>query len=153
LCDVHLGVKELNLPPYAFKLKGTETQTQIFDEVRRKWLVCTPEEWVRQHLVMYLISNGYPSGLIGIEQHLKVNDMRRRADIVVYSKDQKPFLLVECKAPEIKLGQKTLNQAVAYNSTLNVPNVMISNGIQHFIIGKSKEGKPVYLSALPEFPT
>lgn len=146
-------VQELNLPPYPFKLKGTETQTQIFDELRKKWLVCTPEEWVRQHLVMYLIQNGYPKGLIGIEQQLKVNGMSRRADVVIYTTDRQPFLLVECKAPEIKLSQKTLNQAVAYNSVLSVPNVMISNGIQHFIITTDIHGNPHYLSELPEFPS
>jgi hypothetical protein len=99
--------------------------------LRKKWLVLTPEEWVRQHAVQYLIQQkGYSSGLIHLEKGLKVNGLSKRADIVCYNRKMEPQLLVECKAPEIKLSQATFDQAARYNMTLRVPLLMITNGIE-----------------------
>jgi hypothetical protein len=147
-------MKELNLPTYAFKLTRTEDQTQIFDEVRRKWVVLTPEEWVRQHVLVYLRDNlGYPGGLLQVEGSLKLNGMKRRADVVAYDRTGKPFLLIECKAPEVALSQKVLDQAARYHLVLGVPYILITNGLEHFCIDTTNEGRPQYLHSIPVFPT
>lgn len=142
----------LNLPPYPFKVKQLGESHQLFDEIRRKWVVLTPEEWVRQHLAMYLISLGYPRGLIAVERSLKLNGMTRRSDLLVFTHTGKPFLLAECKAPGVRITQETLDQAARYNLTLGVPFILISNGIKHYCLSTNQEGKSTYLEGIPEFP-
>jgi hypothetical protein len=126
-------VNLLQFPQYPFKLRGNTGSEEIWDEVRRKWVVCTPEEWVRQHCVRYLIEElGYPPGLLSVEKGLKVNGLSRRTDVVVYSRKQEPLLIVECKAPEVALSQSTFDQVARYNLTLRVPYLLITNGLNHY---------------------
>ncbi|MCH2198911.1 MAG: type I restriction enzyme HsdR N-terminal domain-containing protein [Flavobacteriales bacterium] len=143
---------ELNLPPHPFKLKRVEGQTQIFDTFRKKWLVLTPEEWVRQHFAMYLCALGYPTGLISLERLVKINGMSKRADIVVFDPQGKPFLLVECKAPSISIAQDTIDQAARYNSQLRVPHILLTNGLQHFSLQSDANGAMTFQENIPVYP-
>jgi hypothetical protein len=143
---------ELSLPPYPFKLKTVNQQTQIFDEVRKRWYICTPEEWVRQHVVMFLnLHFSYPLGLFALEKSLQFKGMKRRTDILMYNAKGEAKLLVECKAPEIALNQDVLDQAARYNMTLGVPFILITNGLQHYCLSVNKENKVKYLDAIPHF--
>ena len=101
----------------------------IFDSLRKKLLALTPEEWVRQHWINFLIDHqGYPKGLISLEKGLKYNQLQKRTDLVVFDREGHPYLLIECKAPEVELSQKVLQQALAYRSTLLTPYIILSNG-------------------------
>ena len=105
----------------------------IFDELRKKWVVLTPEEWVRQHFVRYLIDHkNYPASLIGVEVTFKINSLTRRADILVYNRVGNPVLIVECKAPGIKINSRVFDQVVAYNFRFNLKNIIVTNGLKHF---------------------
>lgn len=142
-------MQPLNLPTYPFRLKRVQGEVHIFDEVRGKWLVNTPEEWVRQHLVMYLIHHlGYAKGRIGIEQGLTLSGITRRADVVTYDSNGKPYLLIECKAPHIKLTEAVFDQAVQYNHVLGMPFLAVSNGLQHHCC-TWQDGQVVFLESLP----
>ncbi|PWJ45041.1 type I restriction enzyme HsdR N-terminal domain-containing protein [Sediminitomix flava] len=146
-------MKRLNLPHYDYKLQRKDDKVWILDQIRKKYLVLTPEEWVRQHFINFLITEGYPKSLIGVEGGLKVNQMQKRSDILVYDRKGKPFLLVECKAPEVKLSNKTFEQAAAYNSVLKAPFLIITNGLQHFVCKINFEnGSYDFLDGLPQFP-
>lgn len=126
-------MRELNLPPYPFKIRQAESKTQIFDPIRKKYLVLTPEEWVRQHFIQYLIhEKHYPASLIAVEIGLKYNSMQKRADIVVYDKQAKPYLMVECKAPEVQLSQDTFHQIAVYNMAFKVNFLIVTNGLEHY---------------------
>jgi hypothetical protein len=106
----------------------------VFDEIRRKWLQLTPEEWVRQHLVHYLVKHlGYPASSIAIEKELRLNDTKKRFDVVVFNRRLQPFLIVECKAPYIALNHEVIQQAQRYNLILKAPFLMISNGVNDLV--------------------
>lgn len=123
----------LQFPQYPFKLRGEAGAEEMWDEIRRKWVVCTPEEWVRQHCIRFMVEAcGYPPGLLAVEKGLKVNGLSRRTDVVVYSRQQQPILIVECKAPEVALSQATFDQVARYNLTLRVPYLLITNGLSHY---------------------
>jgi hypothetical protein len=108
----------------------------IFDALRKKWLTLTPEEWVRQHVINYLISvKNYPGSLIAVEKEIELNDLKKRFDIVVY-KDKIPYILVECKAPFIELNASVAEQALRYNLVLNSGFVMITNGVSDIIFDR-----------------
>jgi hypothetical protein len=142
-------VKSLNLPAYAFQTRQEGDHHEILDEIRRKWLVLTPEEWVRQHVLMYLVHDrGYPASLMEVEKGLQVGKTAKRADIVISSTQGKPIMIVECKAPEIKLNQEVMDQAGRYNITLKVPFLLISNGLQHFCCALQK-GTWSFLDEIP----
>ncbi|MCK6649416.1 MAG: type I restriction enzyme HsdR N-terminal domain-containing protein [Bacteroidia bacterium] len=127
-------MRALNLPGYSFKLKESSGKVQILDELRKKYVVLTPEEWVRQHIVRYLIQEKkYPASLIAIEIGLKYNQLQKRADVLVYDRQGAPFLLVECKAPEIKITQDVFHQIAVYNMTFKVRYLLVTNGMDHFI--------------------
>ncbi len=145
-------MQPLNFPTYSFQLREDGSSRQIYDVFRRKWLVLTPEEWVRQHAAMYLIDLGYPSGLLALEKSLVLNGMQRRADIIVYDRQGLPFLLVECKSTDVKISQKTLDQAARYNLTLKVPYLFITNGLNHYCLQQNNSENHVYIQGLPEFP-
>jgi len=145
-------VQPLNFPTYNFQLREDGTTRLIYDVFRRKWLVLTPEEWVRQHAAMYLIDLGYPRGLLALEKSLLLNGMKRRADIIVYDRAGLPFLLVECKSTDVKISQQTVDQAARYNLTLKVPYVFITNGLQHYCLKQSDTENHEYIQGLPEFP-
>lgn len=124
---------ELNLPPYPFKLHQKNNVVFIFDELRKKDLVLTPEEWVRQHFVQYLIiQKKYPKTLTKLEGGLKLNRLQKRTDILIFDKSGKAQVLVECKATSIKITQDVFDQAARYNMIHKVKYLVISNGLQHF---------------------
>ncbi len=142
---------DLNLPHYPFKLRKNEDRNEIFDEVRKKWLVCTPEEWVRQHFIQWLIhEKKYPPSNIAIEGGLKTNQLQKRTDIICY-KQGTPLLLVECKAPSIKLSQETFNQLFRYNSKVQAQLLAVTNGISHIFVKTDINGKIEQLSSLPNY--
>lgn len=123
----------LSFPQYAFNIEEKAGKTCIYDTIRRKWLVLTPEEWVRQHTVNYLVNElGYPASLIHIEGGLTLNGTQKRFDILLYDNTGKPMLLVECKAPSVKISQAVFNQAARYNMVYKVPYIFVTNGLQHF---------------------
>jgi type I site-specific restriction endonuclease len=126
-------LQPLNLPPYPFKLTEREGRLYVFDELRKKELLLTPEEWVRQHFIQYLIGvKNYPKGLIKIEGGLKLNNRARRTDIVVFNREGNKILLVECKAPEVSITQHVFDQVARYNMVHQVPLLAVSNGLQHY---------------------
>ncbi|MDP1799845.1 MAG: type I restriction enzyme HsdR N-terminal domain-containing protein [Bacteroidota bacterium] len=120
----------LKYPLFNTKLKKQKGQTFIFDEVRKKWLLLTPEEWVRQHLIHYLIlEKKYPVSLISIEKEIILNDLKKRYDIVIYNKQLMPVVVIECKAPYIELDKNVVEQALRYNLIIKAKYLMISNGV------------------------
>jgi hypothetical protein len=126
-------LQPLNLPPHPFKLTEQNGQLYIFDILRKKLLLLTPEEWVRQHFVQYLMQvKGYPKTLIKLEGGLKVNGMAKRSDIVVFNKMGQKALMVECKAPGVAITQKVFDQIALYNITHRIPLLAVSNGLQHY---------------------
>lgn len=123
----------LNLPPYPFKLKHSEGVTYIFDEIRKKFLVLTPEEWVRQHFVQFIINErNYPKSLIRLEGGLKLNTLQKRSDIVAFNSKGEKILMVECKAPHIPINQKVFDQIARYNIIHRIPLLAVTNGLQHY---------------------
>ncbi len=126
-------LQPLNLPPHPFKLTEQNGQLYIFDLLRKKQLLLTPEEWVRQHFVQYLMQvKGYPKTLIKLEGGLKVNGMAKRSDIVIFNKLGQKALMVECKAPGVAITQKVFDQIALYNITHRIPLLAVSNGLQHY---------------------
>jgi len=126
-------MQELNLPSYPFNVKRNADVLQIFDIIRKKWVVLQPEEWVRQHVVWYLIEEkGYPASLIAIEKSLLVNNLQKRFDIVLHNNIGKPLVIVECKAPGIKISEDTLHQALRYNSIIRAPYIFLTNGLEMY---------------------
>ena len=127
-------MQKLNFPAYEFQLKKQTDKVYIFDIIRKKFVVLTPEEWVRQHTLRYLIEEKkYPQNLIAVEKQLKINQTKRRFDIVVFNKNMQPEILVECKAPNIKITQITFDQANQYNWLLKAPYLFLTNGLKHYI--------------------
>ena len=125
---------KLNLPIAKLKLFKKNNTTYVNCLIRNKKIILTPEEWVRQHLISYLDSNfNYSKSRMAVEYELKYNKLSKRADIVFFDKKLMPYLLVECKAPEVKLDKNVLHQIVTYNAKLNAPFLLISNGIEHYI--------------------
>lgn len=123
----------LNLPHYPFKISKKENQYYIFDEVRRKHLVLTPEEWVRQHFIRFLINEKkIPAGLLQIEGGLNLNNTRKRSDILLYNAKGEKVLIVECKAPSVSVTQDTFDQAARYNSVYKAPWLAVTNGLTHY---------------------
>lgn len=123
----------LNLPPYPFKLTDQNGQLSLFDEIRKRNIIITPEEWVRQHFVQYLIiQKGYPKSLIKLEGGLKLHGQSKRSDIVVFNSSGEKILLVECKAPSVSISQATFDQAARYNMVHKVTLLVVSNGLQHY---------------------
>lgn len=124
---------KLNLPSFSFKFKSMENKLYIFDMLRKKYVVLTPEEWVRQNFARYLIGNkNYPKSIIAIEKQLKINNTTKRTDILLFDKNGNPDIIVECKAPSIKINQETFDQIARYNLKLNANYLIITNGLQHF---------------------
>ena len=143
----------LNLNPYSFKIKNEQGTTFIFDDIRKKFLVLTPEEWVRQHFVQYLIrEKNYPKSCISLETGLKLNSLQKRTDIVVFSQSGARILMIECKAPSVKISQAAFDQIARYNIIHKVPLLAVSNGLQHYyceIDFKKKDYR--FISELPVY--
>lgn len=123
----------LNLPPFPFKLSEQGGVIYVFDELRKKKLVLTPEEWVRQHFIQFLIlQKKYPKTLIKLEGGLKLNQLQKRTDILIFNKEGKADVLVECKATTVKIDQKVFDQAARYNMIHQVNYLLVSNGLVHY---------------------
>jgi hypothetical protein len=146
-------MQKLNLPAYNFRIDIKGSRTCIFDSVRRRFVFLTPEEWVRQNFIQYLINEKqYPQSLMAVEKQLSLNGKLFRFDLVSYSREGKPYLVAEFKAPEIKISQETFDQVVRYNSALQVKIVIVSNGMQHFVCEIDNEGGSyIYLNEIPSF--
>ena len=143
---------KLNLPNVVLKTKLVEGTTQVFDVVRKKYFKLTLEEWVRQHFIHYLNQDkNYPLGLMGIEKMIKYNNLKTRADIVIYNINREPSMIVECKAPDIKITQDTFDQIARYNFSLRARYLVVTNGIQHFCCLMDYE-KPM-ISFLEDIPS
>jgi len=144
----------LNLPAYDYVLKKEAGTIYILDVLRKKYLVLTPEEWVRQHFIHFLIKeHGYPRSLIKVEGGLSFNRLQKRSDIVVFNREGKAWMVIECKAPEQKLRQQTLDQAAVYNYTLQAKYLVVTNGMKHIYCEINwVEGKTLVLEAIPPYP-
>ncbi len=148
-----MNLTALNLPRAPLRLSRKNEVISVFCVVRKKNLVLTPEEWVRQHIIHYLIHQlATPVGLISSEAGIKVNTLDRRCDILVYGNDKKVKVLVECKAPEIPINEKVLHQIAQYNSKIQADYLWLSNGIHHkFYFVNKVENKLVELEGLPTY--
>jgi hypothetical protein len=146
-------MQKLHFPTYSFRFKNSENKVAIFDEIRKKFIILTPEEWVRQHVVQYLLQDKkYPKSYINVEKLIKINDLSKRYDIIVYQPNGEIYLLIECKAPEVTITQQTFDQIARYNLVLNAKYLMVSNGLNHYFCQMDFENeKYVFLKELPEF--
>jgi len=142
---------QLNFKAYEFKLKKLNSNSQIFDIIRKKFVNLTPEEWVRQHVIHFLmIEKNVGSGLISVEKSLKFNGLSKRFDIVVSNNLAEPLLLIECKAPTIAITQATVQQAGIYLKTIKAKYVMLTNGLQHiYLMLNSETLKYEFIEELP----
>lgn len=126
-------MQKLNFPDYTFRFKSNENKISIFDDIRKKFILLTPEEWVRQHVVKYLNTNkNYPISYINVEKTLKINGLVKRYDAVIFNTDGTIYLLVECKAPHITITQNTFDQIARYNMQLKAQYLMVTNGMNHY---------------------
>ncbi len=146
-------MQKLNLPTYPFKLKNSEKHTLIFDNLRKKYFVLTPEEWVRQHFVCFLIDEKkYPVSLIALEKQLIINNRKKRTDIVIFNKEGNPDIIVECKAPHIKISQDTFDQIARYNLKLRANYLIVTNGLEHFFCKMDfKKETYIFLKDIPTY--
>ena len=146
-------MQKLNLPEYSFRIKTTEGKSYIFDSLRKKYVRHTPEEWVRQNFVQFLITEkNYSVSLITVEAAVKVNGNPQRADLVVFDRSGNPALVAEFKAPEIKISQQTFDQIVRYNMQLKVKYLIVSNGLDHFCCRINyADNSYAFLPEIPDF--
>lgn len=146
-------ITQLNLPTYEYRLREQNGRQQIFDVLRRRYVALTPEEWVRQHFVHYLIEHkGYPKGLLANEVELRVGEKHLRCDTVLYDKTLHPKIIVEYKAPDIAITQKVFNQITVYNMLLHVDYLIVSNGMQHYCCQMDYEqNRYTFLSDIPNY--
>lgn len=144
---------QLNFPFFKFRFKKNKNgDLLIFDEIRKKFVALTPEEWVRQHLITYLYSKKkYPKSLFSVEQSLKLNATDKRSDIRIYNNNKELLLIAECKAPSVKLDIKALEQVMRYELALSANWLILSNGLSHLIFEKNTENKFQPAQDFPEF--
>jgi len=144
---------QLNLPSYTFRIKKQNDKTVIFDSQRKRFVSLTPEEWVRQCFIQFLIQEkGYPAAYIAIEKQLNYNGMKKRCDAILYNEDAQPVLIIELKSPNIAISQATFDQVAVYNAKLKVDFFMISNGIEHYCCRVNLENaKYEFFSEIPDF--
>src|SRR5580765_2861090 len=134
----------INYPEPGFRVKKENEKEYLFDPLRKKWLMITPEEWVRQNFVQYLVqTKNYPSSLIALEKEIWLGELKKRFDILVYDKDHKPWMMIECKATAINLNDATLQQVLRYNISVPVPFLIITNG--HYTFGWERAGRELNL--------
>ena len=139
--------------PYAFTTRTIDSRREILDPLRQQYVALTPEEWVRQNLVQFLIQDrGYPRGLMAAEKFLEVHGQPRRADLVVYDRQGNPLLLAECKEPSVNISQETFNQIAHYNRALRARYLLISNGVQHYCYAIDRDREEyIFLDHLPHY--
>jgi len=146
---------DLNLPAADLKLAKEQDDIYVYDIIRKKNILLTPEEWVRQHFIHYLIqSYKYPKSLFKVETGLQYNTLLKRSDIQIYNRQGSVFMLVECKAFSIPLSEQTLKQASAYNKTIEAEWIVITNGLQHYAFQRELEGDQIAFmkrNVLPNF--
>lgn len=144
-------LEHLNFPDFSFRVREQGQSKQIFDSVRRRFVALTPEEWVRQNLIQFMVEvYQYPLSLMAVEKIVKVNGLSQRADVVVYNRDGSPWLIAECKAPSVTISQDTFLQAARYNFSLNVSFLLLTNGHEHFCL-KRGANQFEFMESLPKF--
>ncbi len=145
-------MQQLNFKNYLFRFRNAD-RVSIFDEIRKKFIILTPEEWVRQHVVHFLLhEKKYPKSLINVEKALTINGLTKRYDVVVFNTDGSIFILVECKAPQIKITQTVFDQIARYNMTMKSELLMVTNGNDHYYCRMDYPNeKYVFLADLPEY--
>jgi hypothetical protein len=146
-------MQQLNFPNYIFRFKNSENKIAIFDEIRKKFIILTPEEWVRQHVVRFLIEDcNYPKSLINVEKSLKINGLVKRYDVIVYNNDGSINVLIECKSTDVKISQTTFDQIARYNIILKSNFLMVTNGLNHYFCTMDfKNEKYTFLEKLPKY--
>ncbi|MDR5590854.1 type I restriction enzyme HsdR N-terminal domain-containing protein [Christiangramia sp. SM2212] len=146
-------MQKLNFPQYSFRFKNNQNKIAVFDDLRKKFVILTPEEWVRQNCVRFLqIEKNYPLSLINVEKQLKIAGLTKRYDIVVFEPDGNIQLIVECKAPKIKINQDTFDQIARYNLTLKANYLMVTNGLEHYFCKMDYENENyLFLKDIPEY--
>ena len=146
-------MQKLNFPTYSFRFKNSENKVSIFDEIRKKFVILQPEEWVRQHCVHYLMTEKkYPKSLINVEKELIINDLKKRYDIVVFNPDGSIHLIVECKSVKININQDTFDQIARYNLSVNATFLMVTNGINHYYCQMDFENEAYsFLKDIPNY--
>lgn len=147
-------MQQLNLPSYSFSIKTIKDKPYIFDTQRRRYVSLTPEEWVRQHFIQFLIQDkNYPSAYLAIEKELKMNGMRKRCDAILYNERAEPIIIIEIKAAHVPITQATFDQVAVYNTSLQVVYLMVSNGLQHYCCKiDSKNAQYLFLPEIPSYP-
>ena len=148
-------MQKLNFPEYSFRFKNSENKISVFDEIRKKFVILQPEEWVRQHCVKFLLNEKkYPLSLVNVEKKLMLNNLEKRYDIVVFNPDGSIFLIVECKSFNIAIDQDTFDQIARYNLTLEAEMLMVTNGLEHFYCKMNHlEKRYQFLRDLPSYTT
>ncbi len=142
---------KIEFPKEQLKLRQKPRTNEIFDAIRKKWLVLTPEEWVRQNILQFLLLKcNYPESLIAIEKEIKLGELRKRCDIVVYNRNSEPWMIIECKEMNVTLSQKTIDQILRYHITLPAKFLIISNGSYCFGFEK-KDGQFMQIDNFPDF--
>ena len=146
-------MQKLNLPKYTLKFKKEEENTLIFDPVRKKYLCLTPEEWVRQNFIQFLIQEKkYPISLMAIEKKINLVETSKRCDIVLYSNNGNPNIIVECKAPSIKISQQAFDQISRYNMAINANILIVTNGMEHYVCKINHKNKCYdFLKEIPQY--
>lgn len=146
---------ELNLPPFDVKVRKIDEKLYIFDSLRSKFVALTPEEWVRQHFINYLITEkAYSASLLGNEIQIKLNSQKKRCDTVVYDRDLNPLVIIEYKAPDVKIDQQVFDQIIRYNIVLRVKYLIVSNGISHYCCRIDYDNQTYeYLPDIPLYTT
>lgn len=145
-------MQQLNLPQADLRITTEDGLTKVFDPYRRKLVKLTPEEYVRQTFLAYLTNwLHYPAGRTAVEHLVKINTLRQRADIVVFDRLMQPYLVVECKAPSVPITQSVFEQALRYNTRLNVKYLIVTNGLQHFCADVADAANVVFLKNIPPY--
>lgn len=145
-------MQSLNFPNYPFRFKNSEKKTAVFDVLRKKFVVLTPEEWVRQHVVQFLLKEkNLPQSLLNVEKQVRVHGLVKRYDVLAYNSDGSIHLIVECKAASVPITQDTFDQIARYNLALKARFLMVTNGLQHYFCQLDYERQKYHF--LPELPS
>jgi len=142
---------KIDYPPYQPKIKKEDNKEFIFDAIRKRWIILTPEEWVRQNFLQFLIIvKKYPAALIAVEKEIKLGDLKKRFDIVVYDNNSEPWMIIECKEMNVELNKQVLDQVLRYNIAMQVPYLVITNG-SYCMAFQCNQNQLVDLKELPSF--